>query len=55
MSTSAKRREVTLQLFATWGPTQERTVAACPTQLRVVLDSVVHRHQHFKFDTAVMR
>ena len=55
MSASAKRREITPQLFAAWGRTQEHTVAACPTRPCVVFDSVVHRRQRFKFDTAVMR
>ena len=36
MSASAKRREITPQLFAARGRTQERTVAACPTQPRVL-------------------
>ena len=36
MSASARRREITPQLFAAWGRTQERTVAACPTRPRVV-------------------
>ena len=55
MSASAERRGITPQLFAAWGRTQERTVAACPTRPRVVLDSVVHRRQRFQFDTAIMR
>ena len=55
MSASAKRRGITPQLFAAWGRTQERTVAACPIRPRTVLHSVVHRRQRFKFDTAVMR
>ena len=55
MSTSAKRRGMTPQLFAAWGRTQERTVTACPTRPRVVFDSVVHQHQRFKFDTAIVR
>ena len=55
MSASAKRRGITPQLFAAWGHTQERTVAACPTRPRVVFDSVVHRRQRFKFDTAIVR
>ena len=46
---------ITPQVFAAWGRMQERTVAACPTQPRVVLDSVVHWRQHFKFDAAIMR
>ena len=55
MSTSAKRREITPQLFAAWGRTQDCTVAACPIRPRTVLQSVVNRRQRFKFDTAVMR
>ena len=55
MSASAEQREITPQLFAAWVRTQERTVAACPTRPRVVFDSVVHRRQRFKFDTAMVR
>ena len=52
VSASAKRRGITPQLFAAWGRTQERAVAACPTRPRLVSDSVVYRRQRFKFDTA---
>ena len=55
LSASVKRRGITRQLFAAWERTQERTVAACPTRPRVVFDSVVHRRQRFKFDTAMVR
>ena len=54
MSASAKQRGITPQLFATWGRTQERTVAACPIRQHFVFDSVVYRRQRFKFDTAIM-
>ena len=39
VSASANRRGITPQLFAAWGHTQERTVAACPIQLRVVFSN----------------
>ena len=55
MSASAKRRGITPQASAAWRRTQERTVAACPTRPRVVLDSVVHRRQRFRFGTAIVR
>ena len=55
MSTSGKRREITPQLFAAWGHTQELTLAACPIRPCVVFDSVVQRRQRFKFDTAIVR
>ena len=46
MSASAKRRGIT---------PQERIVAACPTRPRVDFDSVVHRRQRLKSDTAIVR
>ena len=55
MSASAKRRGITLQLFAVWGHMQEHTVAAWLTGLCVVLNSVVNQRQLFKFDTAIVR
>ena len=51
MSASAKRREITPQLFAAWGRTQQHTVVTCPTRPRVVFDSVVQRRQHFKLSS----
>ena len=55
MRASAKWRGITRQLFAAWRYLQERTLAACPTRLCVVFDSVVHRSQRFKFYTAVVK
>ena len=54
-SASAEQRGITLQLFAASGSMQEHTVAACPTRPHVVFDSVVHPHQRFKSNMAIMR
>ena len=54
-SASAKQRGTIPQLFAARVRTQERTVAACPIRPRVIFDSVDHRRQRFKFDTAIVR
>ena len=48
MSASAKRRGITPQLFA-------RKSVLWLHVPRVVLDSVVHRRQHFKFHTAIIK